>query len=83
MSMGCCGQGRAALRQAMAASHPSEVPDRTVARVLVRYKAQAPVTIRGVNTGRMYRFDGENPQQLVEAGDAQALLASRFFARAD
>jgi len=81
--MGCCGQGRAALRQAMVASPPGEVPDRTVSRVLVRYRAQAPVTIRGVSTGRMYRFDGTNAQQHVEAGDAQALLGSRFFVKAD
>lgn len=81
--MGCCGQGRAALRQASVAAHSEEVPDRTVARVLVRYRAQAPVTIRGVNTGRVYRFDGENAQQHVEAGDAQALLGSRFFVKAD
>ncbi|WP_124543758.1 hypothetical protein [Piscinibacter terrae] len=81
--MGCCGQGRATLRQATAASRPGEVPDRTMARVLVRYRAQTPVTIRGVNTGRMYRFDGENAQQHVEAGDAQALLGSRFFVKAD
>lgn len=80
--MGCCGQGRVALRQGLA-SPASEVPDRRVARVLVRYQAQAPVAIRGVSTGRMYRFDGENAQQHVEAGDAQALLGSRFFVKAD
>ncbi len=83
--MGCCGQGRAAIRATSSfdAPLPRQVPDRGVVRVLVRYLARAPVSVRGVHTGRMYSFDGEQAEMHVEAQDAAALLQSRFFVRAD
>lgn len=82
--MGCCGQGRAAFRQIQDTSTADRrVPDRSVARVLLRYQAQAPIAVRGVHTGRMYSFDGEHAQQQVEHHDAVAMLKSRFFRRID
>jgi hypothetical protein len=54
-----------------------------VVRVLVRYLARAPVAVRGVHTGRIYSFDGEQAELHVQADDAVALLKSRFFVRAD
>lgn len=88
--MGCCGQGRAALRQASAqtpvqrANDPAPVAgDRSVTRVLLQYKAQTPITVRGVRTGRIYSFDAQRSQQHVEMGDAAALLTSRHFVRID
>ena len=82
--MGCCGQGRAAIRATSSFDAPArQVPDRGVVRVLVRYLAHAPVSVRGVHTGRMYSFDGERAEMHVEAQDAAALLQSRFFVRAD
>jgi len=82
--MGCCGQGRAAIRATSSFDVPQRsVPDRGVVRVLVRYLARAPVSVRGVHTGRMYSFDAEQAQMHVEAQDAAALLKSRFFMRAD
>ncbi|CAM3960702.1 hypothetical protein [Roseateles saccharophilus] len=81
--MGCCGQGRAALRQA-----PSPTPERPAAgpaerRVLVRYRASSPVVVRGVASGRLYEFDAGRPTLYVSEGDAAALLRSRWFIRAD
>lgn len=86
--MGCCGQGRAALRQSMAQATPAAPPaptsaDRSVTRVLLQYKAQTPITVRGVRTGRIYSFDAQRSQQHVEVGDATALLRSRHFVRID
>lgn len=82
--MSCCGQGRAALRQAQRSVEPaSMVADKTMTRVLLHYKAQTPITIRGVHTGRIYSFDGERAQQHVELRDAQALLRSRSFVQVD
>jgi hypothetical protein len=82
--MGCCGQGRAAIRATSSLdSAPASATDRGVVRVLVRYLARAPVAVRGVHTGRMYTFDGDQAQLHVQADDAVALLKSRFFVRAD
>jgi hypothetical protein len=82
--MGCCGQGRAAIRATSSFdSPPAPAPDRGVVRVLVRYTARSPVAVRGVHTGRMYSFDGEQAEMHVQADDAVALLKSRFFVRAD
>lgn len=83
--MGCCGQGRAALRQAI---NTSAVPTRAAAgpaerRVLVHYRASAPVTVRGVVSGRLYEFDSSQPTLYVAEGDAAALLRSRWFERRD
>lgn len=79
--MGCCGQGRAALRQAT-----SPTPERPAAgpaerRVLVHYRAGAPVVVRGVASGRLYEFDAARPTLYVAEGDAAALLRSRWFER--
>lgn len=83
--MGCCGQGRAALRQqaaitptpARAAAGPAE------RRVLVHYRASAPVVVRGVSSGRLYEFDARQATLYVAEGDAAALLRSRWFERQD
>jgi hypothetical protein len=66
---------------------PAHLPSRPAANI--NYAAQAPVRIRfrershvlvkGPATGRMYEFSGSNPVQPVDAADARALLATRFF----
>jgi hypothetical protein len=82
--MSCCGQGRAALRQMQLSVEPVPVvADKTVTRVLLHYKAQTPITVRGVHTGKIYSFDGERSRQHVELRDAQALLRSRSFVQVD
>ncbi|MBI3348738.1 MAG: hypothetical protein HY020_16215 [Burkholderiales bacterium] len=84
--MGCCGQGRAALRQAQnttspTAARPAAGPAER--RVLVHYRASAPVAVRGVASGRLYEFDAAQPTLYVAEGDAVALLRSRWFERRD
>jgi hypothetical protein len=37
------------------------------------------VRVRGSATGRYYEFSGSNPVQSVDARDAPAMLATRFF----
>ena len=82
--MGCCGQGRAALRQA---TNPQPAPRAAAGpaerRVLVHYRASAPVVVRGVATGRLYEFDAAQPTLYVAEGDAAALLRSQWFERRD
>jgi hypothetical protein len=82
--MGCCGQGRAALRQAMnAAPAPRAAAGPAERRVLVHYRASAPVVVRGVASGRLYEFDAGQPTLYVAEGDAAALLRSQWFERRD
>jgi hypothetical protein len=86
--MGCCGQGRQALREAApaaigAATTPLTTGDRSERRVLVRYRASAPVVVRGVGSGRLYEFDASRPSAYVSEVDAAALLRSRHFVRGD
>lgn len=83
--MGCCGQGRAALRQAtgIAAAPSRAAAGPTERRVLVHYRASAPVVVRGVASGRLYEFDASQPTLYVAEGDAAALLRSRWFERRD
>ena len=85
--MGCCGQGRAALRKTPIAvteeGAGARPPASSERRVLLRYHAAASITVRGVGTGRLYRFDAETARQHVAEADALPLLRSSFFSRAD
>lgn len=84
--MACCGQGRAALRQAAQqglSSTPRQAADASQRRVLVRYQATSPVVVRGVGTGQLYTFDAAQPTSYVAETDAAVLLRSRHFVRAD
>lgn len=81
--MGCCGQGRAALRQATNTAPPRAAAGPAERRVLVHYRASAPVVVRGVASGRLYEFDASQPTLYVTEGDAVALLRSRWFERRD
>ena len=88
--MGCCGQGRAALRRTLTPAGANEATSATpppVAaserRVLLQYQAAAPIAVRGVGTGRLYQFDADHARQHVAEADALPLLRSKFCARAD
>ena len=50
--------------------------------VLLRYRERARVLVRGPVTGRPYEFSAEQPTQVVEARDVEALLLTRYFMRA-
>ncbi len=74
--MGCCGDRRKAVA-------PPARPAPTVYRgsVTLRYKERSPVRVRGPVTGQEYSFSPAEPEQAVDARDADALVATRFFVR--
>jgi hypothetical protein len=84
--MACCGQGRAALRQAVrspAAATPPVQAGSGERRVLVQYRCASHVVVRGVASGRLYEFDADRQRVYVAEADAAVLLRSRHFMRAD
>jgi hypothetical protein len=83
--MACCGQGRMALRDAAGTidSAGARGAGKAERRILLEYRAAAPVTVRGVATGRLYQFDAASPRQHVAEADARALLRTPFFAQID
>jgi hypothetical protein len=81
--MGCCGQGRAALRAqtASARAHPApqELP-RTRATAVIRYAGSGRVRVRGAASGRVYEFArGEKAE--VAAADIPTMVRTGLFAR--
>jgi hypothetical protein len=78
--MGCCGQGRAALRAA--AGPPSARPAAAAPpAATVRYVGGTRVRVRGSVSGRMYEFTG-GARTAVESGDAPGLVRTGLFVRA-
>jgi len=71
--MGCCGQGRAALR---ATASSVGGPRATV----VRFVGGKRVRVRGSVSGRMYEFTG-GARTAVDSGDAAALVRTGLFVR--
>lgn len=49
----------------------------------LRYLQRSPIRVRGTVTGKDYEFSAANAVRLVDARDAEPLLQTRFFARAD
>ena len=89
--MGCCGQRRnpppPALRPGPVAAVPEFRPGARGAAarargVLLRYREQARVLVRGPVTGRAYEFSAQQPILSVEPRDADMLLRTRQFVRA-
>jgi hypothetical protein len=94
--MACCGQRRAAAvartagRPAAGGVAPSPVPRpavapapvRASAGVMIRYLERAPIQLMGPRTGRIYRFSGAAPLQLVATPDVPTLLMMSQFRRA-
>lgn len=75
--MGCCGQGRAALRASPARGSPWS---RSSAATMLRYTGQRSVRVRGAATRRIYEFvRGESAP--VATADVAALLGTGLFAR--
>jgi hypothetical protein len=73
--MGCCGQGRAALRagQSRAGSW-----SRSSATTTVRYIGGSQVRIRGAATGRLYEF-ARGGRAAVAAADVAVMVATGLF----
>jgi hypothetical protein len=66
-------------------SVPTSAPGAAAAgsgSVMVRYLETSPIRVHGPVTGRLYEFSGQQPLQVVERGDADALTRTRFFHRA-
>jgi len=49
---------------------------------MVQYQEKSPIAVRGPVTGRSYRFSAAHAVQVVDAGDAEALVRTGFFRRA-
>jgi len=49
--------------------------------VRLQYKEHSPIQVRGLATGRVYRFSGSQPLQEVDERDAASLLQTPFFRR--
>ena len=71
------------------ASSPDAMPQNSAAAtatdrstVNLRYTEQASIQLRGLISGRMYRFSDSQPLQTVDVRDSVALLQTRFFRRA-
>lgn len=78
--MGCCGDKRQAMTPARGAAQPAPASIPTFrGAVTLHYTQRAPVRVRGPLTGREYSFSVDAPDQPVDARDADALLATRFF----
>jgi len=84
-------------RQAMPARAPAPAPARASATaaprpdaaspgngpgmVRLRYLARAPILVRGARSGASYRFSEQQPTQVVQRTDAEAMLATGHFRR--
>jgi len=79
--MGCCGQGRAALRAAApsitARPPPTHGPP---AAAVLRYLGGKHVRMRGTVSGRLYEFT-RGKQTVVEARDVPMMVRTGLFAR--
>jgi hypothetical protein len=78
--MGCCGQGRAALRATTSAARGTPGVSRAAPSAVVRYVGGKRVRVRGTTSGRMYEFTG-GARTTVDSGDAAALVRTGLFVR--
>jgi hypothetical protein len=78
--MGCCGQGRAALRASTSTARGTPGVSRAAPPALVRYVGGKRVRVRGSASGQMYEFTG-GVRTAVDGGDAAALVRTGLFVR--
>jgi hypothetical protein len=84
--MGCCGENRAALRaqpratQALPPPHPRPPTADDPSGVPVEYRGDAPILLRGMESGRIYTFSPARRVRLVAGPDTRQLLQSPLFA---
>ena len=88
--MPCCGQKRAQATnsQTRTAQHPSlplapTDPGSELNNVPLRYLANTPVMVRGPVTGTPYYFSDAQRVLRVQLVDAEGLLKTQFFRRAE
>ena len=78
--MSCCSNRRAALGsvpqlRAAAYATPAAAAQR------LRYLGQAPISLRGPHSGRVYSVDAAAHELAVDARDLEALLRTGLFQR--
>lgn len=80
----CCGQKRSALQnQTRRTVAPSSSHSSRLNRARPSSAAEdASIRVRGLVSGRFYKFGGSYPVEQVDARDAPSLLNTRFFDRA-
>lgn len=49
--------------------------------VALQYTENSAIVVEGAATHRRYEFSSAQPIQMVDSGDAEALLRTRFFVR--
>jgi hypothetical protein len=84
--VGCCGQGRAALRAGREAPHTSAAPSGGAGpggTLRLEGVDGATLYALGAVTGRRYAFRAGEPLDGVDPRDAPALLASGFVRAID
>jgi hypothetical protein len=85
--MGCCGEKRTALRTgasvdpAERAVRPFRAPrhEPTASDVVVEYRGDVPMLLRGRATGRLYTFSPIRRVRSLPRRDASQLLRNRLF----
>lgn len=90
--MGCCGEKRAALRMQGMPAPPSQeyappqaasdrpvAPDGDSTAAAVEYLGDAPILLRGPESGRFYTFSPARRVQLVAGDDAPPLVGTPLF----
>src|SRR5919198_2176003 len=88
--MSCCGERWAALRTYAIASEPplraavtTPTPPQTepesASAVVVEYRGEQPVLLRGTTSGRLYTFSPARRARSVPARDAAQLLRNPLF----
>lgn len=84
--MGCCGEHRAAFRARPSTAHALPPPytrppeAEHLGDVVVEYRGDAPILLRGAASGRIYTFSPARRVRLVAGSDTRQLLESPIFA---
>jgi hypothetical protein len=65
--------------QAPVPPRPAAVPGAYA--IAIEYTEKSPIVVEGSATHRHYEFSAAAPVQMVDSGDAAALLSTRFFLR--
>jgi hypothetical protein len=79
--MSCCGKMREQIRQQRTFLVPP-VPVQTAPiepRTPVVFKGTGSYLVTGPNSGNVYHFSQAEPEQWIDAKDAEALITTRFF----
>lgn len=93
----CCGEGRKVVTQEFSNRQTGNPPSSPVpfapvpdhpqsaewSSIRLRYLQKSPIRVGGPVSGRIYDFSGERPVLPVESRDAESLLRTGFFTRAD